>query len=76
MPRYGWIGMKTAWVDGKTSRMLYSTNIGTIPDRSAAVVKCGGEVVAVLKRILWKNSEKVTVLCLVVVFTVSIMLGG
>lgn len=42
------------WVDwdenrmgrrGKLARMLYSTNIGTIPDRSAAVVKCGGEVV-------------------------------
>jgi ATP-dependent helicase Lhr and Lhr-like helicase len=42
------------WVDwdenrmgrrGKLARMLYSTNIGTIPDRSAAVVKCGGNVV-------------------------------
>ena len=42
------------WVDydknqfgrrGKLARMLYSTNIGTIPDRSAAVVKCGGKVV-------------------------------
>jgi ATP-dependent Lhr-like helicase len=42
------------WVDwdenrmgkrGKLARMLYSTNIGTIPDRSAAVVKCGGETV-------------------------------
>ncbi|MCC7550693.1 MAG: ATP-dependent helicase, partial [Methanobacterium sp.] len=42
------------WVDwdenrmgrrGKLARMLYSTNIGTIPDRSAAVVKCGGEIV-------------------------------
>ncbi|MCQ8905231.1 MAG: ATP-dependent helicase, partial [Methanothermobacter sp.] len=42
------------WVDydknqfgrrGKLARMLYSTNIGTIPDRSAAVVKCNGKVV-------------------------------
>jgi ATP-dependent helicase Lhr and Lhr-like helicase len=42
------------WVDwdenrmgrrGKLARMLYSTNIGTIPDRSAAVVKCCGQVV-------------------------------
>jgi ATP-dependent helicase Lhr and Lhr-like helicase len=42
------------WVDwdenrmgrrGKLARMLYSTNIGTIPDRSAAVVKCSGQVV-------------------------------
>ncbi|MEJ8542993.1 ATP-dependent helicase [Methanothermobacter wolfeii] len=30
---------------GKLARMLYSTNIGTIPDRSSAVVKCGGRVV-------------------------------
>jgi len=42
------------WVDwdknelgrrGRLARMLYSTNIGTIPDRSAAVVKCNGQVV-------------------------------
>jgi ATP-dependent helicase Lhr and Lhr-like helicase len=42
------------WVDypekrfgkrGKLARMLYSTNIGTIPDRSAARVKCAGQVV-------------------------------
>jgi ATP-dependent Lhr-like helicase len=42
------------WVDydqnqfgkrGKLARMLYSTNIGTIPDRTAAVVKCAGKVV-------------------------------
>ena len=42
------------WVDynkkmfgkrGKLARMLYSTNIGTIPDRSAARVKCNGQVV-------------------------------
>lgn len=42
------------WVDynkkmfgkrGKLARMLYSTNIGTIPDRSAARVKCNGKVV-------------------------------
>ncbi len=42
------------WVDyyekvfgkrGRLARMLYSTNIGTIPDRSAARVKCNGEVI-------------------------------
>ncbi|MBU4535732.1 MAG: ATP-dependent helicase [Euryarchaeota archaeon] len=42
------------WVDynknmfgkrGRLARMLYSTNIGTIPDRSGAVVKCAGKVV-------------------------------
>jgi ATP-dependent helicase Lhr and Lhr-like helicase len=42
------------WVDykekqfgkrGKLARMLYSTNIGTIPDRSAARVKCNGQVI-------------------------------
>ncbi len=40
------------WVDykekqfgkrGKLARMLYSTNIGTIPDRFAARVKCNGQ---------------------------------
>ena len=30
---------------GKLARMLYSTNIGTIPDRSSAVIKCKGKVV-------------------------------
>jgi ATP-dependent Lhr-like helicase len=30
---------------GRLARMLYSTNIGTIPDRSAARVKCNGEVI-------------------------------
>ena len=29
----------------KLARMLYSTNIGTIPDRTAARVKCNGQVV-------------------------------
>ena len=42
------------WVDyntkmfgkrGKLARMLYSTNIGTIPDRSSARVKCNGQIV-------------------------------
>ncbi|MFY9637638.1 MAG: ATP-dependent helicase [Methanobacterium sp.] len=42
------------WVDykekmfgkrGRLARMLYSTNIGTIPDRSAARVKCNGQVI-------------------------------
>lgn len=30
---------------GKMARVLYSTNIGTIPDRSGILVKCDGEVV-------------------------------
>jgi len=42
------------WVDydtnmfgkrGKLARMLYATNIGTIPDRTAVRVKCAGQVV-------------------------------
>lgn len=30
---------------GKLARMLYSTNIGTIPDHSSVAVKCDGEVI-------------------------------
>ena len=42
-----WIDYKenTFGKRGKLARMLYSTNIGTIPDHSAVLVKCGGEVI-------------------------------
>lgn len=30
---------------GKLARMLYSTNVGTIPDTSSVVVKCKGKIV-------------------------------
>ncbi|WP_297979270.1 ATP-dependent helicase [uncultured Methanobrevibacter sp.] len=30
---------------GKLARMLYSTNIGTIPDHSSVAVKCDGEII-------------------------------
>ena len=55
------------WVDwdenrmgrrGKLARMLYSTNIGTIPDRSAAVVKCGGEVVGRIEEDFMEKLKK------------------
>ena len=42
-----WIDYKenTFGKRGKLARVLYSTNIGTIPDRSGVLVKCDGEVV-------------------------------
>ena len=42
-----WIDYKenTFGKRGKLARMLYSTNIGTIPDHSAVLVKCDGEVI-------------------------------
>ena len=42
-----WIDYKenTFGKRGKLARMLYSTNIGTIPDHSAVAVKCDGEVI-------------------------------
>ncbi len=55
------------WVDydsnqfgkrGKLARMLYSTNIGTIPDRSAAVVKCGGKVVGRIEEEFMEKLQK------------------
>ncbi len=55
------------WVDypekrfgkrGKLARMLYSTNIGTIPDRSAARVKCGGQVVGRIEEDFMEKLQK------------------
>ncbi|HSO25910.1 MAG TPA: ATP-dependent helicase [Methanobacteriaceae archaeon] len=55
------------WVDydqnlfgkrGKLARMLYSTNIGTIPDRSAAVVKCAGKVVGRVEEDFMEKLQK------------------
>lgn len=42
-----WIDYKTKTFGkrGKLARMLYSTNIGTIPDRSGVLVKCDGEII-------------------------------
>ncbi len=42
-----WIDYKenTFGKRGKMARVLYSTNIGTIPDRSGILIKCDGEVV-------------------------------
>jgi ATP-dependent Lhr-like helicase len=55
------------WVDynekrfgkrGKLARMLYSTNIGTIPDRSAARVKCNGQVVGRIEEVFMEKLQK------------------
>jgi ATP-dependent Lhr-like helicase len=43
---------------GKLASMLYSTNIGTIPDRSAAVVKCSGEVVGHIEEDFMEKLKK------------------
>ncbi|MBI5680771.1 MAG: ATP-dependent helicase [Methanobacterium sp.] len=55
------------WVDyetnmfgkrGKLARMLYSTNIGTIPDRSSARVKCAGQVVGNVEEDFMEKLQK------------------
>jgi ATP-dependent Lhr-like helicase len=55
------------WVDydqnqfgkrGKLARMLYATNIGTIPDRTAAVVKCAGQVVGRVEEDFMEKLQK------------------
>ncbi len=55
------------WVDydtnmfgkrGKLARMLYSTNIGTIPDRSSARVKCAGQVVGQVEEDFMEKLQK------------------
>ncbi len=55
------------WVDynekkfgkrGRLARMLYSTNIGTIPDRSAARVKCNGQVVGRIEEDFMEKLQK------------------
>ncbi|KZX17163.1 ATP-dependent helicase [Methanobrevibacter filiformis] len=47
-----WIDYKenTFGKRGRLARMLYSTNIGTIPDSSAVKVKCDGEVVGKIEQ--------------------------
>lgn len=55
------------WVDygerrfgkrGKLARMLYSTNIGTIPDRSGVRVKCNGQVVGRIEEDFLEKLQK------------------
>lgn len=55
------------WVDydqnmfgkrGRLARMLYSTNIGTIPDRSEALVKCSGEIVGHIEEDFMEKLQK------------------
>lgn len=43
---------------GKLARVLYSTNIGTIPDRSAVQVKCDGEVVGKVEEEFMEKLKK------------------
>ena len=55
------------WVDykentfgkrGKLARMLYSTNIGTIPDSSGVNVKCDGEVIGQIEEAFMERLKK------------------
>ncbi len=43
---------------GKLARMLYSTNIGTIPDSSGVLVKCDGEVVGKIEAEFMERLKK------------------
>lgn len=43
---------------GKLARMLYSTNIGTIPDHSAVLVKCDGEVIGKVEEDFMEKLKK------------------
>jgi ATP-dependent Lhr-like helicase len=43
---------------GKLARMIYSTNIGTIPDRSSARVKCAGQVVGHVEEDFMEKLQK------------------
>ena len=43
---------------GKLARMLYSTNIGTIPDRSSARVKCAGKVIGNVEEAFMEKLQK------------------
>lgn len=43
---------------GKLARMLYSTNIGTIPDHSAVIVKCDGEVIGKVEEDFMEKLKK------------------
>lgn len=55
------------WVDykenqfgkrGKLARMLYSTNIGTIPDSSGVAVKCNGDVIGTIEEDFMERLKK------------------
>ncbi|MDO5848963.1 MAG: ATP-dependent helicase [Methanobrevibacter sp.] len=43
---------------GKLARMLYSTNIGTIPDSSGVAVKCNGEVIGTVEEDFMERLKK------------------
>ena len=43
---------------GKLARMLYSTNIGTIPDHSSVIVKCDGENVGKIEEEFMEKLKK------------------
>ena len=43
---------------GKLARMLYSTNIGTIPDSSGVLVKCGDETVGKIEESFMERLKK------------------
>ena len=55
-----WIDYKenTFGKRGKLARMLYSTNIGTIPDHSAVLVKCDGEVIGKVEEDFMEKLKK------------------
>ena len=55
-----WIDYKenTFGKRGKLARMLYSTNIGTIPDHSAVIVKCDGEVIGKVEEDFMEKLKK------------------
>lgn len=43
---------------GKLARMLYSTNIGTIPDSSGVIVKCDGETIGKIEENFMERLKK------------------
>lgn len=55
-----WIDYKanTFGKRGKLARALYSTNIGTIPDSSGVLVKCGGETVGKIEEDFMERLKK------------------
>lgn len=55
-----WIDYKenTFGKRGKLARMLYSTNIGTIPDSSGVLVKCDGETVGKIEEDFMERLKK------------------
>lgn len=55
-----WIDYKenTFGKRGRLARMLYSTNIGTIPDSSAVLVKCDGDVIGRIEQDFMEKLKK------------------